>query len=51
MAIWNRNIIVSIIAIGVWAGALALHLRSTWGIRSCLQHHLMPPVCATKAWR
>lgn len=29
IAIWNRNIVVSLISVGVWAGAVALHIRST----------------------
>jgi len=28
IAIWNRNIIVSLIAVGFWLGGLALHIRS-----------------------
>lgn len=28
IAIWNRNIVVSLISVGVWAGALALNIRN-----------------------
>ncbi len=30
IAIWNRNIIVSLVAVGVWLGALALNIRRTF---------------------
>ncbi|KAI0273939.1 hypothetical protein BGY98DRAFT_105652 [Russula aff. rugulosa BPL654] len=28
IAIWNRNIVVSLISVGIWAGAVALHIRN-----------------------
>lgn len=30
ITIWNRNILVSLIAVGVWLGGLGLNMRSTY---------------------
>ena len=29
IAIWDHNVLISLISVGVWAGALALNIRST----------------------
>ena len=42
MAIWNRNIIVSLIAVGVWMGGLSIHLWSTFLVPSRSHHDLTP---------
>ncbi len=34
IAIWNRNIVISLICVGVWAGALALNIWSTSFLQS-----------------
>jgi uncharacterized membrane protein len=41
MAIWNRNIIVLLIAVGVWSGGFALHVRSTSRILNHSYHCLI----------
>ena len=48
IAIWKRNIIVSVIAIGVWLGGLALNIRRTSHTVSCLYHGLIPCACSFK---
>ncbi len=49
IAIWNRNIIVSLIAVGFWLGGLALHIRSKCHIPTCSRHQLMSRDCACQA--
>ena len=46
MAIWNRNIVVSLIAIGIWSGGLASNIWRTFPIPTCSHHHLISRICA-----
>jgi hypothetical protein len=46
IAIWNRNMVASLIAIGIWSGGLALNIRRTFSILSCSHHHLISRICA-----
>ena len=46
IAIWNRNVVVSFIAIGAWLASVALNIRSTSCIPTCSHCHLTSPTCA-----
>ena len=46
IAIWNRNIVVSSIAVGTWSVSVALNIRGTSCIPTCFHHHLISPACA-----
>ena len=46
IAIWNRNIFVSSIAVGAWLGVLALNIRSRSCIPSRFPYHLIFLACA-----
>ena len=46
IAIWNRNIVVSLIAVGAWLASVALNIRGTSHIPTCSHYHLISPSCA-----
>jgi hypothetical protein len=53
IAIWNRNVMVSLVSIGVWLCGLALHIRSTFRTLDCSYRQLirlmgLPLTCACK---
>jgi hypothetical protein len=46
IAIWNRNIVVSLIAVSAWLASVALNIRSTSRITTCSHYHLISLACA-----
>ena len=45
IAIWNRNILVSFIAVGTWLVSVALNIRRMSRIHTCPHYHLISLAC------
>jgi len=46
IAIWNRNMVMSLIAVGAWLASVVLNIRSMSRIPTCSHCHLISPACA-----
>jgi len=51
IAIWNRNMFVSLIAVGVWLGGLTLDIQRTFCILSCCTITACPMPALSKDWQ